>query len=639
MATGDIIPHHLSAIRHGPPGSPSQPLSKTFRIGIFIATSPFYSGGRYFLWQYAWACAQLGAEVYIITTLEPKWQSDFPTSKNINVVIQPKNSIPPDLDLVVLDGKSSTGRVGIEYANRTGTPVFSFSFETPNWVEQFAPEIAKKVPSVKEFYDASSLCVPISLEGERTFKEWYPRPIQTHVLYPRINTFASPRRPGGLPKNRDFMLWSGRASPYKGAKDAWEAVSSFDGVLDFVTVGAAMKEKGNALHKIWNLGRCSDSEKFGAMEEAKAVIQPSKFEGFGLVPGEALSVGTPCIVYDLPVLREVYGNSLIYVRHGDKKELAAAVAKAATQEKPKINKFDFRHRFGIESMPKDVARIPMHGFGSRTTTAVMIAYYGPTIHEAIEAIYSHVECIRIAYGPIELWKNFPSDGTLQRIRDFPDPQKKIFVEDRPLWKDKREMREWTTQKIDTSHVMVVDADEIWTGFPAWKSAEIDFGSPRWVHFWHDLDHCVVNPSGWGMSRWGEAISPFGTAAPHYRWSWWRPSYRWTSHCIAADRMARPICSEITNKGSALRVPGAVIWHLGHVLDRKLMKAKHQFYLDRDGNDPKRRKRMEIWHNWNGKLGDCGDGVIKQVNFEVPEIVRRAYNKINAPALALAAAGG
>ena len=50
---------------------------------------------------------------------------------------------------------------------------------------------------------------------------------------------------------------------------------------------------------------------------ALAVVLPSWLEGFGLTPVEGLAAGTPAIVSDLPVLREVLGDGALYVQPGD----------------------------------------------------------------------------------------------------------------------------------------------------------------------------------------------------------------------------------------------------------------------------------------------------------------------------------
>jgi hypothetical protein len=75
-----------------------------------------------------------------------------------------------------------------------------------------------------------------------------------------------------------------------------------------------------------------------------------------------------------------------------------------------------------------------------------------------------------------------------------------------------------------------------------------------------------------------------------------------------------------------KVPEAMIYHLGHALPKDVMQAKHNYYLNRDGNDAGRIKRMESWHNWNGKAGDCGDGIVSPVTWELPPIVRKALER-------------
>ena len=59
---------------------------------------------------------------------------------------------------------------------------------------------------------------------------------------------------------------------------------------------------------------------------AIALVLPSWLEGFGLPPVEALSVGVPAIVSDLPVFRETLGaEGALYVTPGDVAGLADAL--------------------------------------------------------------------------------------------------------------------------------------------------------------------------------------------------------------------------------------------------------------------------------------------------------------------------
>lgn len=55
-------------------------------------------------------------------------------------------------------------------------------------------------------------------------------------------------------------------------------------------------------------GRISDAELRDYYKQAKLLIQPSLYEGFGMPPLEALSSGTNVILSDIPVFKEIYGK-------------------------------------------------------------------------------------------------------------------------------------------------------------------------------------------------------------------------------------------------------------------------------------------------------------------------------------------
>jgi len=61
------------------------------------------------------------------------------------------------------------------------------------------------------------------------------------------------------------------------------------------------------------LGYVSDEEAKILMQNAKAFLFPSFYEGFGIPPMESLALGTPVIVSDIPVMHEVYENSAHYI--------------------------------------------------------------------------------------------------------------------------------------------------------------------------------------------------------------------------------------------------------------------------------------------------------------------------------------
>jgi glycosyltransferase involved in cell wall biosynthesis len=62
---------------------------------------------------------------------------------------------------------------------------------------------------------------------------------------------------------------------------------------------------------------------------ARALVFPTRYEGFGLPGLEALAAGTPVVANDLPVLREVLGDCGTYVDADDPDALADALVEAS----------------------------------------------------------------------------------------------------------------------------------------------------------------------------------------------------------------------------------------------------------------------------------------------------------------------
>lgn len=58
-------------------------------------------------------------------------------------------------------------------------------------------------------------------------------------------------------------------------------------------------------------GRLSDAEIAGLLLQARALVFPSLYEGFGIPPLEAMSCGCPVLAADIPVVREVCGRAAL----------------------------------------------------------------------------------------------------------------------------------------------------------------------------------------------------------------------------------------------------------------------------------------------------------------------------------------
>jgi alpha-1,3-rhamnosyl/mannosyltransferase len=131
------------------------------------------------------------------------------------------------------------------------------------------------------------------------------------------------RKRYGLPE--EYLLWvGGLQTPDPRKRIA--ALARTPRELPLVLVGAT-KPWAHELPDVTLTGRVSDDDLAAIYSGAHALVFPSDDEGFGLPTVEALACGTPVVVTDIPVLREVLGDRATFVDGADLEGLlAAAVA-------------------------------------------------------------------------------------------------------------------------------------------------------------------------------------------------------------------------------------------------------------------------------------------------------------------------
>lgn len=158
--------------------------------------------------------------------------------------------------------------------------------------------------------------------------DWfYPNPSPPcHVLYPGLDHAKNLPLPRN-PQRRFLMI--GTIEPRKNHAlllDTWDALFAEMGPDDCPELhlvgqrGWAAPDLLQRLDqhllrntKIFEHGALPDAELRDLMQSANALLFPSLAEGFGYPPLEALQVGLPCIVSDLPVHREVLKTYAIFL--------------------------------------------------------------------------------------------------------------------------------------------------------------------------------------------------------------------------------------------------------------------------------------------------------------------------------------
>lgn len=122
-------------------------------------------------------------------------------------------------------------------------------------------------------------------------------------------------------ENSEFFFSLGSRLPHKNIKWVSYAAKA-NPQYKFVISGSNRTNmnfdfEGEKLSNMIFAGYLSDGEVKALMRRCKAFIQPSLYEGFGIPPMEAMSVGANCIVSDRASLPEVYKNSVWYINPED----------------------------------------------------------------------------------------------------------------------------------------------------------------------------------------------------------------------------------------------------------------------------------------------------------------------------------
>lgn len=121
----------------------------------------------------------------------------------------------------------------------------------------------------------------------------------------------------GRPLPTDYLLHVGARRPHKNVGVVVRALAELPEPLSLVLVGSpdprwddevpAAVERLGLTGRVHQLRSVTDAELGSLYAHARAVVQPSLVEGFGLPVLEAMAAGAPVVAADVPVLREVAG--------------------------------------------------------------------------------------------------------------------------------------------------------------------------------------------------------------------------------------------------------------------------------------------------------------------------------------------
>lgn len=167
-------------------------------------------------------------------------------------------------------------------------------------------------------------------------------PLASHRRFSPAPAGSETERPASLTPlgGRPYLLYVGTLEP---GKNLVRAIEAFDRIADrfpdhllvlagdrgwmFEDIFRAMSH-ARATDRIVHLGHVTDDTVVDLMRHCEAFVYPSRYEGFGLPPLEAMACGAPVVCSNAASLPEVTGDAALSVdpdRPGDLEDALAAV--------------------------------------------------------------------------------------------------------------------------------------------------------------------------------------------------------------------------------------------------------------------------------------------------------------------------
>jgi glycosyltransferase involved in cell wall biosynthesis len=590
------------------------------------------TGGRYYAWFLASALLEIGYDVTVYTNRKPVFEGDFKNYKQPKIeVIAQKAKDLENIDIKAdiylgspISGNIAAARLGKKY-NR---PSFALIFDPFPMMAKYLGDktYAGWIPLIKELRETNCNIISLCDTTSEFIYDWLNKTKdQVIPIFPCINSrevgYDTPK-----PDREDYVVFISRLVNHKNFDHVVKAcknlgvklkvISSVDGIQ-----AEDMVKRLGMRKNVEFCMKCNDREKFDIIFKSQAVVNASMFEGFGMYLTEAIATGTPCVCYEYPTFREIEkfaGADNIYMaKYNNMQDLENKLKQCLEEKK-------FRpvsHLFDFDAMVKRVSQVftiePKIGV---ITIALNEEQY---IEASLTSVIKHpnIKKVAVVEGAVNLFAHAATKEGLS----LDDTADKVFgtmhrkngekiIYERYGWAlDKSELRNRALTLLgkDITHVLIVDADEVWKQEDLDNLVKAMRVNPKigvflfkLYHFWKQKNLVAVG------GQWDSTL--FRCFKYHNK------ALHWKLHQLpVVDSQGRFI--NITD-GSML-LEDVHVYHFGYLKKVKNVQDKLEFYRKRDGAN---LNVKDTWTNW--KPGDPtqpthGSGTAIEFKGTLPEEVK------------------